>query len=131
VPPEGLVRVRLLFLKTNAGVYKLPPASRYALDRNCGESPQALAKILRNIRWRGNQLLPYMDDFMFTACSREATLLLRDRVEALLHRLGLQRNTNKGLWEPTQHGHKDHPLPRLTRIFSPGQHGSREGVGRP
>jgi hypothetical protein len=30
-----------------------------------------------------------MDDFMFMAKSRETALLLRDRVEALLHRLGL------------------------------------------
>jgi hypothetical protein len=56
---------------------------------------------LRNIRWRGTRLLPYMDDFMFMAYSREATLLLRDRVEALLHRLGLQRNPKNGMWEPT------------------------------
>jgi hypothetical protein len=38
-----------------------------------------------------------MDDFMFMAHSREAALLLRDRVEALLHRLGFQRNPQKGL----------------------------------
>jgi hypothetical protein len=38
------------------------------------------------------------------ARSREASLLLRDRVEVLLHRLGLQRNPKKGLWEPTQVG---------------------------
>jgi hypothetical protein len=49
-------------------------------------------------------MLPYMDDFMFMAHSREAALLLRDRVEALRHRLGLQRNPTKGLWEPTQVG---------------------------
>jgi hypothetical protein len=45
-----------------------------------------------------------MDNFMFMARSREVALLLRDRVEALLHRLGLQRNPKKGLWEPTQVG---------------------------
>jgi hypothetical protein len=45
-----------------------------------------------------------MVDFMFMAHSREAALLLRDRVEALLHRLGLQRNPKKGLWDPTQVG---------------------------
>jgi hypothetical protein len=38
---------------------------------------------------------------MFMAHSREAVLLLRDRVEALLHRLGLQRSPQKDLWEPT------------------------------
>jgi hypothetical protein len=45
-----------------------------------------------------------MDDFLFMARSRDAALLLRDRVEALLHRLGLQRNPNKGIWEPTKVG---------------------------
>jgi hypothetical protein len=46
-----------------------------------------------------------MDDFMFMAhYSREAALLLRDRVKALLHRLGLQRNLKKGMWEPTRVG---------------------------
>jgi hypothetical protein len=45
-----------------------------------------------------------MDDFMFMAHSREAAVLLRDRVEAFLHRLGLQRSPKKGLWEPTQVG---------------------------
>jgi hypothetical protein len=61
-------------------------------------------RFLRNVRWRGVRLLPYMDDFLFMASSRDAALLLRDRVEALLHRLGLQRNPNKGMWEPTHVG---------------------------
>jgi hypothetical protein len=30
-----------------------------------------------------------MDDFMFVASSYEAALMLRDRIETLLHRLGL------------------------------------------
>jgi hypothetical protein len=38
-----------------------------------------------------------MDDFLFMASSYEAALLLRDRVETLLHLLGLQRNPDKGL----------------------------------
>jgi hypothetical protein len=45
-----------------------------------------------------------MDDFMFMVHSREASLLLRDLVEALLHRLGLQYDTKKGQWKPTQMG---------------------------
>jgi hypothetical protein len=45
-----------------------------------------------------------MDDFMSMAHSREAALLLRDRVEALLHRLGHQRNPKKCMWEPTHVG---------------------------
>jgi hypothetical protein len=41
---------------------------------------------------------------MLMAHSLEATLLLRDLVEALQHRFGLQRNPTKGLWEHTQVG---------------------------
>jgi hypothetical protein len=62
-------------------------------------------RFLRNVRWRDARLLPYMDDFLFMASSRDAALLLRDVIEALMHRLGLQRNPNKGMWdEPTQVG---------------------------
>jgi hypothetical protein len=39
---------------------------------------------------------------MFMADSRVAVLLLRDRVETLLHRLGLHCNPKKGLSEATQ-----------------------------
>jgi hypothetical protein len=46
-------------------------------------------RLKRIIRWRGTRLLPYMDDFVFMAHSREIALLLRDRIETLLHRLGL------------------------------------------
>jgi hypothetical protein len=56
-------------------------------------------------RARGRQriaVLPYVDDFLFVAPTLPAALALRDRVEALLSRLGLSRNTKKGVWEPTQ-----------------------------
>jgi hypothetical protein len=45
-----------------------------------------------------------MDDFMFMTDSCKAALLLRNRVEALLHRLGFQRDPKKGMWETTQLG---------------------------
>eukprot|EP00873_Tetraselmis_striata_P032900 jgi/Tetstr1/453164/TSEL_040181.t1 len=61
-------------------------------------------RFLRNTRWRGVRLLPYMDDFLFLADSREAALELRVRLSTLLDRLGLLRNPNKGVWEPTQVG---------------------------
>jgi hypothetical protein len=54
-------------------------------------------RFLRNVRWRGVRLLPYMDNFMFMASSYEAALLLRDRIETMLHRLGLQRIPDKGM----------------------------------
>jgi hypothetical protein len=47
-------------------------------------------RFLRNIRWRGTRLLPYIDDFMFMVHSREGALLLHDRVEALLHRIAVR-----------------------------------------
>eukprot|EP00873_Tetraselmis_striata_P017361 jgi/Tetstr1/437625/TSEL_026292.t1 len=53
---------------------------------------------------RGGRLLPYMDDYLFLADSRQATLELRVRLNTLLDRLGLPRNPNKGVWEPTQVG---------------------------
>jgi hypothetical protein len=46
-------------------------------------------RFLRNARWRGTRLLPYVDDFLFLADSYHDALLLRQRVEALLNRLGL------------------------------------------
>jgi hypothetical protein len=49
-------------------------------------------------------MLPYMDDFLFLVDSYNAALLLRQRVEALLEQLGLQRNPRKGVWTPTQVG---------------------------
>jgi hypothetical protein len=52
-------------------------------------------RFLRNARWRGTRLLPYMDDFLFLVDSYNAALLLRQRVEALLEQLGLQRNPKK------------------------------------
>jgi hypothetical protein len=52
-------------------------------------------RFLRNARWRGTRLLPYMDDFLFLADSYHDALLLRQRVEALLDSLGLQRNPMK------------------------------------
>eukprot|EP00873_Tetraselmis_striata_P012133 jgi/Tetstr1/432397/TSEL_021794.t1 len=54
-------------------------------------------RFLRNTRWRGERLLPYMDDFLFLADSREAALELRVRLNTLLDRLGLLRNPNKGV----------------------------------
>eukprot|EP00873_Tetraselmis_striata_P027433 jgi/Tetstr1/447697/TSEL_035054.t1 len=61
-------------------------------------------RFLRNTRWRGERLLPYMDDFLFLADSREAALELRVRLSTLLDRLGLLRNPTRGVWEPTQVG---------------------------
>jgi hypothetical protein len=61
-------------------------------------------RFLWNARWRGTRLLPCMDDFIFLAASYHDALVLRERIEALLDRLGLQRNPKKGIWTPTQVG---------------------------
>jgi hypothetical protein len=61
-------------------------------------------RFLRNARWRGTRMLPYMDDSIFLADSYNAALLLRQRVEALLEQLGLPRNPKKGVWTPKQVG---------------------------
>jgi hypothetical protein len=45
-----------------------------------------------------------MDDFLFLADSYHDALVLRQRIEALLDRLGLQRNPRKRIWTPTQVG---------------------------
>jgi hypothetical protein len=84
-------------------VMQLHASPRPAIART--STPHKLTRrFFRKRRWRGSRLLPYMDDLMFIAHSSARTLLLRDRVQALLHRLGLQRNPKKGLWEPTQVG---------------------------
>ena len=57
---------------------------------------------LRGNKQKGIRLLPFLDDFLFLASSREQALLDRDRVEQLLTSLGLARNLKKGVWEPTQ-----------------------------
>jgi hypothetical protein len=45
-----------------------------------------------------------MDDFLFLADSFHDALLLRQRVEAMLDSIGIQRNPMKGVWTPTQVG---------------------------
>jgi hypothetical protein len=43
----------------------------------------------------GSTLLPYKDDFLLLAASFSAALLFRDRIDAMLNSLGLQRNPKK------------------------------------
>jgi hypothetical protein len=57
---------------------------------------------LRDSRWRGARLLPCMDVFLFFVDNNDAALQVRDRVAALLDRLGVGRNPKKGHGEPTQ-----------------------------
>jgi hypothetical protein len=59
---------------------------------------------LHKTRCRIVRLFPYMDDFLFRSDSYEDTLRWRDRHESLLQTLRLKRNTQKGIWTPTQLG---------------------------
>ena len=59
-------------------------------------------RYLRNQRWKGARMLPFMDDYLFMCGTREEALELRERVENLLQKLGLARNPEKGQWEPVQ-----------------------------
>jgi hypothetical protein len=45
-----------------------------------------------------------MDDFMFLAEWYEATMFLRQSVDAPLTRMELLRDPKKGIWTPTQVG---------------------------
>jgi hypothetical protein len=62
-------------------------------------------RFLRHKRWRGARILPYIDDFLLFAATRDLALALRQRVDRLLTSLGLLRHPSKGFWEPTQYGH--------------------------
>ncbi|KAK3276044.1 hypothetical protein CYMTET_15859 [Cymbomonas tetramitiformis] len=53
-------------------------------------------------RHRGMRVLPYMDDFLVLLDSQREGFLRREKIQLVLHRLGLQRNEKKGQWEPTQ-----------------------------
>jgi hypothetical protein len=45
LPPDGLVRVRLLLMQAHADVHQLPAAGSYATDRQAGDTPQAIKTI--------------------------------------------------------------------------------------
>ena len=48
------------------------------------------------------RVLPYMDDFLGLSDSRESALRARDYAESVLGALGLNRNPDKGVWDPIQ-----------------------------
>ncbi|KAK3242252.1 hypothetical protein CYMTET_48045 [Cymbomonas tetramitiformis] len=53
-------------------------------------------------RHSGMRVLPYMDDFLVLVDSQREGFLRREKVQHVLHRLGLQRNEKKGQWDPMQ-----------------------------
>jgi hypothetical protein len=46
--------------------------------------PRRSACFIRNSRWRGVRLLPYIVDFLFLATTFQAAVLLRDHIDTLL-----------------------------------------------
>ena len=62
----------------------------------------ASKRYLRNQRWRGVRMIPFVDDYLFLAGSYEEALALRDFIDELFLRLGIGRNVKKGCWEPVQ-----------------------------
>ncbi|KAK3287913.1 hypothetical protein CYMTET_4591 [Cymbomonas tetramitiformis] len=53
-------------------------------------------------RHSGMRVLLYMDDFLVLVDSQREGFLRREKVQLVLHRLGLQRNEKKGQWDPVQ-----------------------------
>eukprot|EP00873_Tetraselmis_striata_P002481 jgi/Tetstr1/422745/TSEL_013542.t1 len=68
----------------------------YNLKSELMEEPLRSAETASLMEASGVRLLPYMDDFPFFTESEGAALALRDRVAALLDRLGLTRHPEKG-----------------------------------
>eukprot|EP00873_Tetraselmis_striata_P005486 jgi/Tetstr1/425750/TSEL_016169.t1 len=80
-------------------VYAAPHAEKMArMEKRRPAGIKPTRRFLRNTRWRGERmLLPYLDDFLFLADSREAACALRTtRIDALLiDNLGKIRNPKK------------------------------------
>ena len=88
----GAAEDRRELLKLKDGRVATP---RYEVRRRAGGVHQEL-------RRRGARVLPYMDDFLVIAKTREEAFVQRERVQRVLARLGLTRNEKKGQWEPGQ-----------------------------
>jgi hypothetical protein len=76
------------------------PEHHIAPQDNCTKT------YLRRTRWQGARILPYVDDFLLFASTKEGVLTLRQRlVNKLIDYLGLLRHPTKDFWTPTQIGH--------------------------
>eukprot|EP00854_Cymbomonas_tetramitiformis_P034042 gene34042-biopygen6435 len=53
-------------------------------------------------RHSGMRGLPYIDDFLVLVDSQREGFLRREKVQRVLHRLGLRRNEKKSQWDPVQ-----------------------------
>ena len=84
-----------------SGAYR-PPHLRAPLPPPAASVISDLRPRFERLMRRGLRVLPYVDDFLILSSSYEEALEARDYVSAVLSLLGLSRNENKGVWEPTQ-----------------------------
>eukprot|EP00873_Tetraselmis_striata_P012664 jgi/Tetstr1/432928/TSEL_022268.t1 len=98
----------VLLLQVDSGLYGLPAdapeAARPSVTSHSPVQAYSPFPAQHSLAGRAAPTLPYMDDFLFLADSREAALELHVRLNTLLDRLGLLRNPINGVWEPTQVG---------------------------
>ena len=85
-------------------------AGRYfycaALPFGLSTAPRVFTKVMRalvaHLRGQGVRCLPYLDDFLFAFNTQKQAKRAATTIDALLLRLGLARNKEKGCWRPTQ-----------------------------
>jgi hypothetical protein len=100
LPSDGLVRLGILLLQAHTGLYEShasAPASYAGIYT--GSAPVKTFSPERSMAWYTTP--PLHGRLPFLADSHHDALLLRQRVEAMLDSLGLQRNPKKGIWTPT------------------------------
>jgi ribonuclease HI len=77
-----------------------------ALPFGLSDAPRVFTKVMRavvaHLRGAGTRCLAYLDDFLFVFPSQGAAAQGAVDIDALLRRLGLSRNLDKGCWAPTQ-----------------------------
>ena len=77
-----------------------------ALPFGLSSAPRIFTKVMRqfvaHLRQHMVRVLPYLDDFLFITQSQTKAAALSEVIDQLLQSLGLQRNTSKGYWTPTQ-----------------------------
>eukprot|EP00873_Tetraselmis_striata_P013246 jgi/Tetstr1/433510/TSEL_022780.t1 len=83
---------------------RAPPATTSPASSLPARKPTR--RFLRNNRWRGERIPPYIDDSLFLADSREAACAMRTRIDDLLDRLSLIRKPKKEHREPTHVGER-------------------------